>query len=106
MPSRTRKNAEQPAEPPPASKDPPPVAGRTRRGGRSSPPAPPALTTAQNASSGEPDRGLPAYHVCLVFLTQISAQPHTATQPVARRTPATTGTHRDVINTGQHLFCL
>jgi hypothetical protein len=49
---------------------------------------------------------LPACHVCLVFVSQISAQPHTATQPVAGRTPATTGTHRDVINTGQHLFYL
>ncbi|KAJ6600700.1 hypothetical protein B0H10DRAFT_1958727 [Mycena sp. CBHHK59/15] len=57
MAPRTRKNAEQPAEPPPASEDPPPVAGHTRRGGRSSPPAPPALTTAQNASSGEPEHG-------------------------------------------------
>ncbi|KAJ7882137.1 hypothetical protein B0H13DRAFT_1890981 [Mycena leptocephala] len=52
---RTRKNAEQPAEPP-ASEDSPPVAGRTRRSGRSNP-APPALTTAHNASSGEQDRG-------------------------------------------------
>ncbi|KAJ7862326.1 hypothetical protein B0H14DRAFT_3444701 [Mycena olivaceomarginata] len=57
MPPQKRKNTEQPAEPPPASEDPPPVAGRTRRGGRSSPPAPPTLTTAKNASSGEPDCG-------------------------------------------------
>ncbi|KAF7358289.1 putative AC transposase [Mycena venus] len=86
MAPRTRKNAEQPVEPPPASHDSPPVAGRIRRGGRSGPPAPSALTTAQNASSSEPDRGFAGL---------------SSTQPVAGRTPATTGTHRDVINTGQ-----
>ncbi|KAJ6625399.1 hypothetical protein B0H10DRAFT_1942649 [Mycena sp. CBHHK59/15] len=57
MAPRLRRNEEQPVEPLPASEDPPLVAVRTRRAGHSNPPAPPALTTAQNASSGEPDRG-------------------------------------------------
>ncbi|KAJ6538152.1 hypothetical protein B0H10DRAFT_1971710 [Mycena sp. CBHHK59/15] len=86
MAPRLRRNAEQPAEPLPASEDPPPVAVRTRRAGRSNPPTPPALTAAQNASSGEPDRRFAGLR---------------STQPVAGRTPAPTGTHRDVVNTGQ-----